>query len=224
MTWQETIEEQPLSVKLAATTASFCSIEILDYTGTSIDVKYTGLPGNQPGSYRDFVAIWQGSIVNWTRDPLEQFTIETDIDPGTVGLSGLAITTTAYTIAFAVGPDRSNICASAILSAGGPAAIQSSVWLSVNSIGTKSLSLHYRTLPGYLPANSRNWVGLWAGEVSPYNLPRPVATMKIPENINESDVVIKGVVIKIRTPYTVIYFMGREHTTAAALLTFTTDD
>lgn len=225
MTWPETVEDQPLAVRLATSTASTCSIEVLYVTGTSVDVKYTGLPGNQPGSYWDYVAIWPGPVVPWTRDPMKQVTIETDLDPGTVGLDGLAITKNAYTVVFAVGPKRSDICASAIVSAGGLATIPTSVGISVNNIGTTSLSLHYRTLSGYLPASSRNWIGLWAGLVSPYNLPdKAVGKVNIPENINESDVDINGIVIKIGTTYTVIYFMGKEPTTAAALLTFTTDD
>ncbi len=217
------VDNLPLAVALGTTTVFQCSIEILGVTGTTVDVRYTGLPENQPQSFQDYVAIWQGAAINWPVAPMKQLAIPDNSDPGTLTLSPVQITSAAYTLGFAVGPSRTDICASATLGAGGSAAAGGSVGLSVNTIGTTSLSLHYRTLPGYLPATSGNWIGLWTGVVSPYYAPAPLATVRIPEDINESDVGINGVALTIRTTYTVVYFMGVAASTAAALLRFTTD-
>jgi hypothetical protein len=215
--------ERELGIKLGTPDLVECSISVDDVTGTTVSVSYAGLPANQPKRYRNFVALWQGTAIAWSVPPCGRQDILDDAPSGTVVIDNVRITRSSYTAAYGVGRAIADACASALIAAGGQAAARRSVTISVNRIGTTSLSVHYATLSGYLPATNGNWLGLWEGEVSPYDAPRPLARTGIPNDVNEGDVGINGVEIAIETTYSLVYFMGAERTTAAALLTFTTD-
>jgi hypothetical protein len=216
--------ERELGIALGTPNLLQCTISVNDVTGTTVAVSYAGLPANQPQRYQDFVALWEGTAIAWSVPPLRRQAIPDDAPSGTIVIDQVRITRASYTVAYGVGRAITDACASALIAAGGQAAAHQSVTISVNEIGTTSLSVHYATLSGYLPATYGNWLGLWEGEVSPYNAPRPLARTRIPNDVNEGDVGINGVEIAIGTTYTLIYLMGAEQTTAAALLTFTTDD
>jgi hypothetical protein len=212
----------PLSVALGTPIQSQCSIGIDGYSGTTVDLSYRGLPANQPESYRNFVAIWQSTVVPWRVPPLKQVFIPDNAESGTLVMDGLQITNSNYILAYSVGPALSDICASAVLGIGGQLGRTDAVAVSLNGVGTTSLSVHYVTLSGYLPATNQNRIGLWTGLVSPYDPPPCLATVAVPQDVNEGDVAINGIAVTIDTTYTLVYFMGTAQTTAAAILSFTT--
>jgi hypothetical protein len=187
-----------------------------------VTVAYAGLPGNQPASYGDHVFLWQSSIVPWNVKPQRAMPIPSDAESGSVVLDDVRITQASYTIGYSVGPRILDIAAMATVAAGAHVTAPSAVSLSLDNIGTTSLTVHYETLPGYLPGAAGNWIGLWTGMVNPYDAPDPIATVPIADNTNVGDVGINGIVLTVDTTYTLVYFMGSARTTAAAILTFDT--
>ncbi|SFD59892.1 hypothetical protein SAMN05518672_102555 [Chitinophaga sp. CF118] len=213
---------QRLMVGLNSTSLELCSVSIPYFDGDTVTVSYKGLPGNQPATYKNFVAIWQDSMIPWTAMPLAQLPIGQNSQQGTLVISGLTITSSAYIVGYGVGPDITNICCSSIISAGGLLAAPTQVSISLNYLGTSSLSIHYQTLGGYLPQQYNNWIGLWKGYASPYSAVAPVSTVMINSNASEGTVGMNNVPLGINSNYTLIYFMGKENTMAAAILNFNT--
>ncbi|GAA3927883.1 hypothetical protein GO495_05685 [Chitinophaga oryziterrae] len=213
---------QRLMVELNTTSLETCTVSIPYFDADTVTVNYAGLPGNQPATYKNFVAIWEASMIPWTVPPLSQVQIEQNSQQGTVVINGLTITRNAYIVGYGVGPDITNICCSSIISAGGLLAAPTQVSISLNYLGTTSLSIHYQTLGGYMPQQYNNWIGLWKGYASPYSTDTPVASVTISSNASEGTVGMNNVQLGINSNYTLIYFMGTERTTAAAILNFNT--
>jgi hypothetical protein len=200
---------------------SLCSIAITGSSGTTVSLNYAGLPGNQPNSYGDFVALWDSSVIPWTVKPMSRLGIPTNAETGSVVLTDVSISSMAYTVAYTAGPDVSDACASALLAPDGSTGVADAVTLELVSLGANTVTFRYHTLSGYLPATDGNWIGLWRGRASPYNAPPPLARVKIAQDVTDDSVTIDGVTLAAGNVYTVVYFMGEPLTTAAVLLTFT---
>lgn len=206
-------------------------VGIKEYGGDFAAVSYATLPANQPKAYQNTVYLWEGTAIPWgTPPPQPPYSkpLGSNAQSGSTIMSGITISATSYIFGYAVGADPSMICSSVILDAGGLVSSTSSVSLGVRFIGTESVTARYQVLPGYLPADCGNWVGLWKGTVSPYNSPQPLGTALVPNN-TEGTVTVEDVPIAVNTTYTLIYFMGRpdqpaKNTTAAAILTFNSTD
>lgn len=212
-----------LSVALGTPELHTCDIDITSFTGSSISVSFSGLPANQPKTYQNFVAVWEASVIPWTVEPLRKIDVGVNTQSGTVTIDNLTVTYNSYIVAYGVGSDIGNISASALLSAGGLKAAPTKVNLGIQNLGTTSLSIHYQTLSGYQPKANDNWIGLWEGYVSPYNLPpKPVHKQKVKSYANEGVIGFNNLDLARNTTYTLIYFMGDTNTTAAAMLNFTT--
>lgn len=193
------------------------------WTGSELGVDYSTLPGCLPQTYGHALGLWQGSIVNWDEmPPPSGAPVGSNQEDGSVELENLTIEDLAYTVAYAVGPDPTDYCAAVTFSPGGQTRA-AQVSLSVNSVGSTSLGLHYVSLPGYDPGAAGNWVGLWRGQPLVYSgKPAPLGKAMVTSDANEGDVALNNVPIAISTTYTAVYFMGAALTTAAAQLTFTT--
>lgn len=216
--------DQRLEVGLDSTNLDICYVSVTYVDGETVTVSYAGLPGNQPATYKNFIAIWENSVIPWTVPPLALVPITTNAEQGSVTIEGLTITRNAYIVGYAVGPDITDICCSSLISAGGYLAAPTQVSISLNYVGVNSLSIHYQTLAGYLPQQYNNWVGLWKGYASPYNSSTPLATATINSDSSEGTVNMANVPLETNTNYTLIYFMGKERTMAAAILNFNTSE
>lgn len=212
-----------IEVTLGSPDLSICHISVENYTADTVTVRYQGLPGNQAHTYQNFIAIWEASVIPWTVPPVERTPIGQNGQSGTMTINDLTITRSRYTIGYGTGKEISTICASARLDAGGLHAAPTSVRIGLNHVGTHSVSVNYQTLSGYLPHTYGNWIGLWRGYISPYNAPVPLGSVSISNDASEGNVGINDVVMGINTAYTLVYFVGRERTEAAAILTFVTD-
>ncbi len=167
--------DEALRVQIAPSLAQV-SVVVTGATGTTLDLNYKGLPGNQPTTYQNFVAVWQGTIVPWNQPPMRTMKIPGNFVEGSLVVDGVQIAELAYTVGYGVGPEITEICASAILGVGAQTGPTDSVSLSLNRVGTTSVSVHYSVLDGYLPATNHNWLGLWNGRVNPAAAgPRPRA-------------------------------------------------
>jgi hypothetical protein len=153
---------------------------------------------------------------------LAQVAIGQNAEQGTLVISGLTVTRSSYIVGYSVGPDITDICCSSLISTGGLLGAPSVVSISLENLGSTSLSIHYQTLSGYLPQQYGNWIGLWKGYVSPYNASTPVATVMLNSNSSEGTVGMNNVPLGINSNYTLIYFMGKDLSTAAAILNFNT--
>jgi hypothetical protein len=216
-----TLNSIPLIVASGSPTATQCSVSVLDVEGDQVSVQYTGLPGNQPHTFGNFIGVWEGSIIGFGSAPIAQTPIPENYETGSVVVD-TTITYSSYTVAYSLGTAVTDLCASQLIGAGGQLGPAQAVSMVINNIGPTSVSIAYSTLPGYMPANAGNWVGLWLGEIDPYEPGDPVATAKVTSNANADNLAIMTP-LGIKETYTLVYFMGPAGTTAAVTLTFNTD-
>ena len=191
-------------------------------TPATVSVNYETLPGNQPHTYKNFVAIWQSTMIPWGAPPLKIQPIPTDGQSGSTTISGLSVQEKPYIVGYGVGADITTICASDVVYVGGQAAPTQSVTIGLASIAPDSLVIHYQTLPGYLPLSNKNWVGLWQGQASPYYSGAPMTAASPDQDVSEGYIAMNGLNLSFGTTYTLVYFTGPTQTEAAATLTFTT--
>jgi hypothetical protein len=209
-----------LTVEPGSPVAATCSISVQDVEGDIVSVDYFGLSGNQPHTWANYVGIWAGSIIAFGTEPVAKTVIPFDLETGSVNVE-TTITDASYTAGYVLGAQPDLLCASQLIGAGGQPQPANVVGLSINNLGTTSISVAYATPPGYLPAQAGNWVGLWQGEIDPYDPGPFVATTKITSDANVGDASIVAE-LEIKTTYTLVYLLGAADTTAAATVTFTT--
>jgi hypothetical protein len=211
-----------LAVSLGTPQLQTCSVEINDFTAETVTVTYNGLPGNQPAIYKNYVAIWEATVVPWGVLPIQKTNITQNLQSGTITLTGLTITKNSYIVGYSVGSSDTDICASAVLHAGGLRAAPMNVQMGIAYVGTNSVSVNYQTLAGYLPMKYKNWIGLWKGYAYPYNASEPLGKIAITSDSSEGTTAINNVSMGIDSTYTLIYFVGENTDEAAAILTFNT--
>jgi hypothetical protein len=197
-------------------------VAITQATGSTVSVRFAGMPGNQAAAGRNFVALWRNSVVPWTVEPVGRTDVLENGEEGSIVLLDVAITTVAYTVGYGVGPRGADVCASAALMPDGSPGPTDAVRMRITQLGSNSVGIHYHTLSGYRPAAAANWIGLWRGSASPYDPPPAVARVAIRRDVTDDDVRIDGIVLRAGSPYTLVYFMGPATTTAAVVLRFVT--
>ena len=203
-------------------TTFLCFVSIDGTSGNTVDVRFRGIPGNQAATNRNGVSVWPNSVIPWSMEPLARAPVLVDGEEGSLVLVGVPITAFSYVVGYAVGPRTADTCASAQLRPDGSLGVTDAVSLEISAIGSTSILLRYHTLAGYLPRSAGNWIGLWRGRASPYEPPRVVARLDIPDDVTDDQVQIAGVPLRVDTPYTLVYFMGPELSTAAVMIHFVT--
>lgn len=190
------------------------SVSVVNVTADVVTVAYFGLPGNQPNTYNNFVAIWEATAIPWQAEPLRRITIPGNGQMGNIAIDEAMITDNAYIVGYGVGPDIANICASAPIGAISKELEPSAnVRIDLLEVNPGFIRFRYETLAGYLPHTYNNWIGLWPGYVSPYNAPQFMAQAAIPLDSTVGELCIRNIKISPGIPYTLIYFVGTEKKT-----------
>ncbi|MCK5057202.1 MAG: hypothetical protein KAT34_11140 [Candidatus Aminicenantes bacterium] len=96
------------------------------------------------------------------------------------------------------------------------------VELKIKELTATSIKVFYSTLPGYLPAKYKNWIGVWQGYASPYNAPDPMGSENILQDFTQGTVLLGNVSFSKYLTYTLIYFTGADRANAASLMYFDT--
>lgn len=174
----------------AATKSVGTSLKI-DFAGADqISVSFDTMPGNQPNSYGNSIAIWQNqNTVPWNQEPLKVQAIDRNTPSGSMGFHGLNITNNSYIIGYMVGPylDSGQKCGNVVSTAFLPAGENSEQQqdfessLTLKFIGTTSVAFSFNMPSGVTPESNGAWCGIWRSSVPSYNNP-PEAV--IPVNIN----------------------------------------
>ncbi|MGK0600173.1 hypothetical protein [Yokenella regensburgei] len=149
-------------------------------TATQITVEYNGPNANQPSTYGNVLYIWQsGDMIPWSTEALHSDALEGNSPSGTQSFGGLDVTDDSYIIGYAVGPlnnttgawsKYSNVIASAFVPKSGSSDYQmTKSTVDVAKRGSTSLVAKIEMLPGYNPAGSNTWVGIWEGVAASYN-------------------------------------------------------
>ncbi|MEC5142991.1 hypothetical protein [Chitinophaga sp. 212800010-3] len=212
------METQTL-VELTASTLYTTTLVVSNVAADSIDVDYTTMPGNQPNTYGNFLAIWQNAgSIPWNTDPLKTFPIPTNTPSGSANFGGLDINNSSYIIGYAVGPTLNptgsvqkygNICGTATIpekSTGENTIFTSGI--SEIKVGTTSFSFQFDLPDGVLPQSNGAWAGVWRGENPSYYSTPPQASIALTPNFSSGRAAFNNISIGRGQTYTVAIFMS----------------
>jgi hypothetical protein len=197
--------------------------------GTTIVVEFNTLPGNQPNSYGNMVAIWQNqNQVPWAQKPLKTQSIPNNSQAGSVVFSGLDVTTNSYIVGYAVGPKTTNVCSTVFVPAIGSSTADQSFQTSISiaTLSSTSLLVSYQTPTGYTPKTNENWLGIWLSSAASY-VNQPEWSAPASDDNSAGVAVFNNISFRRGTTYTVAYFMGgydgspRDLKAMATTMTFT---
>lgn len=169
-------------LQLRATGNSTITVDITGVDGTSLNLSYTTMNGNQPNSFGNQVYLWQGGPdIPWNSPALESQAVTTNTTDGDMVFDGLDLTNMSYVVGYAVGPAISgtgkwtkypNVVASVFLPAAGEEGVEPfSPSLVKKHIGTSSMSLAFKFLSGFNPQAAGAWAGVWVGSSPSYYNP-----------------------------------------------------
>lgn len=205
-------------------------------TGTTIPVAYNTMPGNQPADYGNTLFLWQSAenTIPWASKPQKSQSISTNTQTGSAVFNDLNVTTNAYIIGYAVGPDKTQICASVYVPAIGGSAAEIKEALAVAVAqgnqdcvsvqafpGSTSVQVNYHTLDSYEPAANKNWVGIWERGTVPLSGAEPIMKVGITSNSPTGSTGFNNIPLLRGHTYAVGYFMGEKQSMLAASYTFT---
>lgn len=193
------------------------TITACEPTYEGVIVEYRSLPANLPQTYGNSLALWNSTIPNTQKDPIATAPIPTDDETGSV-LIRYGFQQTNYSVTYQT-KDYQSMCALAQIQLAKLAiTIPTYVSICISSLDSSGVTVFYNTLPGYTPANYKNWLGLWQGFESPYSSTDTSLIAPVTQNSSQGELRIAF------TPgpfdYTLIYFLGTNRQTAGALLYF----
>jgi hypothetical protein len=187
-------------------------------SGNQINVHFTGLPGNLPNNYGNYLVCWrsQDAIPYNDASPEGFVAIAINKSEGSQELPVLFQVNVGYIIGYAVGPKATatteqlwkNVCATAYIppSSSDPN-IYFSPTLSKFDYDTDSISMSFQLPSGCSPQSNGAWVGVWQTGVPSYTTP-PIASAPITINSSQGAASINGVQVLRDQTYTVALFMS----------------
>jgi hypothetical protein len=207
-------------------------IEITHHSADTVTVKYNTIPGNHPQVNNNKVILWEGTVINWKSPPLDVQLVKNNDTNGVYTMEDLELSSKEYIVGYSVTGEVMGICSSALVkgsvSKDALALAPESVTLTFRSLDKGKLILDYATLRGYKPKSAGNWMGLWRGDIDPFDPPGAPAVFCLPEDdVNEGRATFQTE-FREHSTYTVGYFMGDKENqtsnkTAAALFRFDTE-
>ncbi len=196
-------------------------------TSVHVTVKYVGSTviafayetptGNKPQMSGNAVHVWPVSAnsVPFNSKPEANMGIMGNDPSGDQSIMA-DITTGAYVVGYAVGPDAQdnawspfvNVVASAYIppagTQGDPSGSHTSS-IQTQYVGQNTLVFQYMFLDGFEPKAASAWVGLWQGKVSPYASP-PRWFAPILQTVSKGDAVMNGLELATGSSYTLALF------------------
>jgi len=208
-------------------------IEITHHSADTVTVKYNTIPGNHPQDNNNKVMLWEGTVIDWKSTPLATQLVKNNDTNGTFTMEDLKLSSKDYIVGYSVTGEVLGICASAPVKGSVPTddlllLAPPSVTLTFRSLDKTELVLDYATLRGYKPRSAGNWMGLWRGDIDPFDPPSAPAVICFPEDdVNEGRATFQTA-FREHSTYTAGYFMADKENqtankTAAALFRFDTE-
>jgi len=224
-------------VELTASNTQTTKLSIFNVSADEIDVEYRTMPGNQPNTYGNFLAIWQNSnSIPWNTEPLKTFPIPTNSPNGSASFTGLSVGANSYIIGYSTGPvltptgnvqKYGNICATAYIPSPNQDDVIFTPAISGIKTGISSVSFQFDLPDGILPQTNGAWAGLWRGDNPNFYGVPPSNTISLSPDTSSGRTAFNNVNLGTGLTYTIVIFMsgyqsggGSTQRTAACSATF----
>ena len=209
---------QQNALSLTAAASESTMIRVAAITGDGVILVYSSLPGNDPSAYGNFVAVWEDSIIPYSKPPLQKIPISGNTPKGSLAVQNLMPDKNEYIFGYAVGPRVGDICAYAYIAPDKPEIAFSST-LTLTLITPDSIVLSYSLPPGCDPVQNSASVALWRGSIGSYTKP-PLANAAITDDASTGNVALTNLQIIYGMTYTAAILMSHNPTSMAAWVTF----
>ena len=193
-------------------------IRVVAVTSDTVILTYRSLPGNQPNTYGNFVAVWDDSVIPYSKPPLQKITIPGNDPDGSLAVTDLMPQESQYIFGYAVGPQVGDICAYTHIAPDEPPTDFSSM-LMILAVSAESIVVRYSLPPGCDPAQNGAAVALWRDSIGSYTRP-PLAQQRITSHASTGTAMFAGLQILYGTTYTVGLLTSNSPTALAAWVTF----
>jgi hypothetical protein len=211
-------EQKSLSLSTAESAAT--SVRIAAISGDDVILTYSSLPGNDPSSYGNFVAVWEDAVIPYSKPPLQKISIKSNARRGSLVVGNLIPHTNEYIFGYAVGPEVADVCSYVYIDPTEPSQ-QFSASLLILVVTPDTVALRYSFPSDFDPAQNGASVALWRGATGSYTQP-PIAQRAITDHASVGDVVMTDVQILSGATYTAGLLASPKPTSLAAWVTFTT--
>ena len=211
--------------------ATLFSVQSGQVSGNQIGFDYETMAGNQPHSYENTVFLWQtpAQSVPINTPPKKSDPILSTQPDGSQFFKGLDIENYSYLLGYAVGKDVKNVVATVFvptLNGGSPVSQPPSV--TVDDIGSTSVSVQYTMPGGMQPQSDGDWIGIWEGEEALLYSEPPMQHSAVDSDSNNGFTAMNlRTGLRRGSTYTIGYFKGGYESTKpnqqtlAASTTFT---
>lgn len=206
------------SIKLTSTSSATTTLDITYVTADTIGLSYKTMPGNEPNSNGNYVALWQNADdIPWNTSPLQIQKIDTNTPNGSMSFLNLSVTTQSYIIGYAVGSSltgsnqqkQGNICSTAYIPASSNPGSESyptfTPSLQIVYVGPNSVAVRYNLPTGITPQSNGALAGIWRSELASYNNP-PMASSNIPLDAENGTFAFNNISIGRELTYTIALF------------------
>lgn len=198
-----------------------------ELTGTILSPAHIGvawetIPGNQPSTNHNLLALWQNEGIPWGQPTLQTapiiknepvgdqiFDIEIQRKPYIVAYGTNSNTTTAWAATLQFHPG--NVVGRPFVTS-----------VDVLAVGNDSLLATFETPRGNNPSHHGNWLGLWEGPVVTFDGQNQLAHVPVQSTTAAGSQTLNGLSLKIDTTYSLGYAVGDKPTDLAAWMSFTT--
>lgn len=198
-------------------------------TSTSVVVDYKTMNGNQPGTYSNGVAIYQGGPeLPWGEKPQKTQANLGATQDGTFPFTDLKIQDKAYVVVYAVGNDAgttdfplANVVATASFTGTSGPHDLFVPYVKPTYVGTDSVVVEYSLPPGQTPQTNGHYLAMWESSTYSYTRTPDMGTQKITSD-QSTRTQPWNVSMLTGTTYTIAYVAGKKQTDIACAVTFTT--
>jgi hypothetical protein len=189
------------------------TLEIAEMFGELAVLRYITPNGNAPAAYGNFIAVWQGGVVDLNTPPSMRVPVRSDGSSGQIAIEGVD-SRMALTFGYAVGAALTDVCASASTPPGSGAIFAPAI--NVEEVSETGVVVSCLYLPGS-PVAGR--CALWESATPSYGGP-PLATSALPAGGGSASVFL-AVTLTLGATYTAAILTGEATTAIAAAVSFT---
>ena len=155
------------------TTLSAVSLSVTSVSGQAVGVSFNGLNGNNPGSYGNFISIFQTTSEDFpfgtTNKPIATYNVTGNVS-GSAVIPANILLNTAYVVGYSTGAQLStpaqpygNVCATAYIPPTGSNFPTAGSSIVLNDLQANSIACSYNLPDGLTPQANGAWAGLWVG-------------------------------------------------------------
>ena len=189
---------------------------------THVGVVYNTVPGNQPATNGNLVAIWQNAGIPYGQVPLQKQNISVNSPTGDQ-VFDFPIQRLPYVVGYGTSDTGTAWAGTLQFTPGqGVEGVPFVTQIDVQAVGNDSLLAVFNTPLGNNPGANGNWIGLWKGPQPTFDGTNRIKKVNVTVTTAQGSTQMSGLTLLMNTVYSLAYAVGPKDSDLAAWVTFTT--